>query len=641
MKRERREWECEKRLYERQFSMICRRKTTIFLIPEQEGEIGYTSEEGNIYVAFRHPLINVLPGPKKPVFRMGVFAHEALHQALTDFSYLSEVLSRHADAQEKRMVALFCNLLEDPAIEFFAPTVFGGELLDALGFMIRHVYSKAPGLEESGTPFAQLTNALIMLGDMGMLKGGFTFPEAQKTFFQIAPIFSRGIEEADARKRLDMAEKCAVLARPLWRKELEESPQNIEELIRKLLENASAEMKGSGEPPCRPDGCPKKRDIDKRREDFGKALEQASGTENAKDGSPSASATPSYGKTEEEKRGNGKRGNGDEKTDAESVLSRFRDKDENRPADVSEDLIDEIWEQLAKEQKKLDQEEREGDLDAPVLIPQAKGESNRKVTCRNIRMEAGEEENLEYADMRADVQHEIRLLTSSLKTIFRTDYDETIRATAGKYQIKRDLTHTSAKIFDRRKEPKNVSDLAIMLLIDISGSMHGAKIEAAKRTATVLAETFANLRVPCYVMGFTADTSAADVVHRHFVSWKNTKAERGSLAGIRAEANNDDGFSIRYAGMLLKRQKACHKILFVISDGAPACKRYTETNGIDDTKAAIREVQKVGTVFGLGIGYTVQGLKDIYGSSYFLEVKQLQELTGTLTRQLKRIVKKY
>jgi nitric oxide reductase activation protein len=171
--------------------------------------------------------------------------------------------------------------------------------------------------------------------------------------------------------------------------------------------------------------------------------------------------------------------------------------------------------------------------------------------------------------------------------------------------------------------------------------MSGTKIQLARNAAVVLAETFKSLSIPCYIMGFTADDLGHNVVHPHYVGWKNTPGERASLVRIKASANNDDGYSIRYAAEVLKKKKAEHNILFVISDGSPACMRYTRVDGIKDTALAIKEAGKVANVFGIGIGMQERKeLKDMYKGSY-VSIVDVRQLTSTLANQLKRIIRKF
>ena len=169
--------------------------------------------------------------------------------------------------------------------------------------------------------------------------------------------------------------------------------------------------------------------------------------------------------------------------------------------------------------------------------------------------------------------------------------------------------------------------------------MSGSRIEEARNCAIILTEAFANLKIPCSVIGFTADTDGADAVHRHFVSFRNLAVERTSLAAMEAYANNFDGYSIRYAGRIMQKYRAEHKILFVISDGQPACRNYYAGDGIDDTTKAIREMGRFMSVMGIGIGSREAVFTKMYNGQ-FVSTKP-ENLTNELVKQLKRIIRKY
>ena len=265
------------------------------------------------------------------------------------------------------------------------------------------------------------------------------------------------------------------------------------------------------------------------------------------------------------------------------------------------------------------------------------------VKCLNevIRIEKGNENafRAEYTRIMKARAKDIRLLTSSLRQIFQQDNSENMRSLSGKYNVVRASKQSTAKIFDKRREAGNLKDLAVFLLIDESGSMHGEKEQIARESAIVLAETFAALKIPCYIMGFTTSQSY-HAVHHHYVSWKNTPAERIALAGIHAESANFDGYAIRNATSILKKRSAEHKILFVLSDGYPACSKYkTLEEGISDTTNAIIEAKKTATVLGIGIGDCMpEVLKHMYQGA-FVHTETLNTL-NTLTCNLKNILKR-
>jgi nitric oxide reductase activation protein len=168
--------------------------------------------------------------------------------------------------------------------------------------------------------------------------------------------------------------------------------------------------------------------------------------------------------------------------------------------------------------------------------------------------------------------------------------------------------------------------------------MCGTKSNHAKQTAIALAEVMNNLKIPVYIIGFTADTSGADAVHNHYITWKNTKLDRLKLLNITARCNNFDGYSIRYGGEIIKKKNAKHKLMIVISDGSPACRFYHGADGIADTKDAIRDVRKSASVLGVAIGNSdTEELHYMYGKD-FIHIRNMDDLFAGMSKKIAQII---
>ena len=63
-------------------------------------------------------------------------------------------------------------------------------------------------------------------------------------------------------------------------------------------------------------------------------------------------------------------------------------------------------------------------------------------------------------------------------------------------------------------------------------------------------------------------------IHEHFVNFHDSVAERAKLLNLFPRGNNFDGYAIRYGSELLHQRPEEHKLMFVISDGQPACCFY-------------------------------------------------------------------
>jgi len=598
-------WEKEKQLYANVYGAVLKEEGKIKDIPEREEELGYTTAEKDIYLAFRHPIIDALPFDYRPIFRYGVFAHEMLHQIYTDFSYFTQTLDSIEDRDEKEIVSLLTNLIEDPAIEYQAPNVIGGEMLESLRFSIRHIYSMSEGLKDSQSAFEQVVSALIMFGDSGVIKGRFSDEKAAESFLGIIGEFNQMVECPQSFKRIDAARRWAVLLRPLWKKDAEDR-RAFEEILKKLQEQMSGPMsqsgstnpeQKSGESP----GSGNKGPESQARNDLAKALEKAG------------------------------------KSDVNKVLDeRTKENGANDEGKPSDELIDMVW-QAIREAKPGNTSDEDSDMPRPVNwseedIFSGTGTLNEDVVSSETDCAAYQKAIRKYG-------HEIRLLQNSLEKILHQDNIEWLRTTSGHYNIKRDLFHTSVRIFDKKREKAKNDDLAVMLLVDNSGSMSGTKVEVAKMASIMLAEALAALKIPVYIMGFTADSGNYALRHMHFVGWKADASKRASLMRMRGMQNNDDGDSIRCASRILARHSAGNKILFVLSDGQPACRRYrTKEAGLKDARLSINEARRKSKVFGIGIEYeNASDAVNMYNGA-FVNVSRAEDLPGLLAKQLRRLV---
>lgn len=263
----------------------------------------------------------------------------------------------------------------------------------------------------------------------------------------------------------------------------------------------------------------------------------------------------------------------------------------------------------------------------------------KKAKCQNIFVDfnASPASVQAYNRLVASMSGGIASLTSQLGRILRNRQEERMYKPSGKVSIKRlNSGRITSRVFTKRKLP-DATEMAVVLGIDISGSMRGAKIAFAQKCAIALAEVFGNLGIPLYIFGFSADENGFDVNHFHYVNWSNKKLERLRLLGIKAHTNNFDGYSIRYATELLRRKDADKKLLLVVSDGNPAARAYFAIPGIQDVQLAVNEANRVATTIGILLGnLDPKYHRQMYGYN-FIHCNRVEELFP----QLARILKKY
>lgn len=188
---------------------------------------------------------------------------------------------------------------------------------------------------------------------------------------------------------------------------------------------------------------------------------------------------------------------------------------------------------------------------------------------------------------------------------------------------------------------KDVTNVAVQILIDQSGSMSGEKIETAKMTAIALAEALTSLRIAFEVTGFYSiiDTHLAALPAAREANAKrfNRRVERlekhifksfdtNSLVGIeRVEtgAQNPDGEAVRWAADRLAVQKQKRKILIVLSDGEPSTGEGDRRILRGDLYNAVRKIMKAG-IEVIGFGIQTRSVQEFYPDS--LVINSLDDL---------------
>ncbi len=740
-----RAWEREKRTLARIYKGVTKRKTKIIDIPAKTGKLGFTSADGNIHLAQEHPIMDGLDADEKKFFRMGVFAHEMLHQIYSDFQVLKETQTS-LNPMERQIYANLFNLIEDPAIEFMAPSVIGGSILKALRFMIQTMYQKTPDIDESPEGFTQYHNALVMFGDKGIIKGHFTDELAADMFQRTCGRFNEAVENPDPKFRSDAALELMEETRPLWESF---SNDDLKKMLESFPDHESESTPGGIGIPM-PAGGKKSDSASEARKKIVSSMEEPMETGPEKETEPEKGAKPEKeagSETDEkaetdEKTGSGETedsfsfeddATGDDKTDSSSSdgpktndtstsdtsdddgfdfeepdvspdtdetreeTSSTDSKDDKHMDDINEKLddsddmedadedreetpstdsknsnMDDINEKLDNaddmeditvdekdlnwmdeadetSEKELRAEEKEAEK--PVIDESIEPNfyPKGKYSMKNFNVNIAEHAIEAYAERYGEVLQKYAVSRSSfvkrLKRIFDTDRAKKEYKKSGKVNIKRYTgSRKTARIFERRTSPKGIDDLAITILVDESGSMREGYVpryQIARECTIMLAESFADLKIPVYVLGFSADEYEYHAEHYHYIKWKNTLKERYRLLQIQARANNFDSLSVNYASEILKKRRAEHKLLIVISDGVPACSAIGFKQGLADTKESIRMARKNMDVLGIAVGNDcTEQIQYLYGKN-FLHITDVNAAFASISKEIADIVKRW
>lgn len=189
------------------------------------------------------------------------------------------------------------------------------------------------------------------------------------------------------------------------------------------------------------------------------------------------------------------------------------------------------------------------------------------------------------------------------------------------------------KVF-KQKRTSDILDTAVLVLIDMSGSMGGDKVVNACHSGILLNEAITKLQVPTEIIGFT-DTWKGPL-HTIFKKFSDNivaeKLRARMIHGTNSMDANADGDSVLWAYNRLKNRKEKKKVMIVLSDGQPASHRGY--GSVEFLKQVVNSIQKEGIVNIYGIGIQSDAVKDYY--KQHCVIKNSSELEDKLLEVVKQ-----
>ena len=153
---------------------------------------------------------------------------------------------------------------------------------------------------------------------------------------------------------------------------------------------------------------------------------------------------------------------------------------------------------------------------------------------------------------------------------------------------------TSEYLYTRyRNKERNI---AVMFMIDMSGSTSGKVNTVEKESLILLCESLEILGDTYAIYGFSGKTREKCEVYRiKDFEEKYDKSVKNRICNIEAMDYTRMGASIRHLTMLLSKVEAKTKLLITLSDGKPDdVDGYRGQYGIEDTKKALIEARFLG-----------------------------------------------
>ena len=196
-------------------------------------------------------------------------------------------------------------------------------------------------------------------------------------------------------------------------------------------------------------------------------------------------------------------------------------------------------------------------------------------------------------------------------------------------------------VFKKDRTKKVLRNTKVQLMIDCSGSMCGTKVVYAAHTALQIIRLCEVMNVDTEVIGFTSSgRNALHLIYKKFS--KRLRKQEEFLESFwksldKGLSQNHDGDSILYGRRrLLKLGKQYRKIMFVLSDGMPACSRSGDDFAFAKDVIEMIEREKDVEIYGIGIlDNSVEGL---YSTSTV--VHNIKNLEAQLLNFFKEVIYK-
>jgi hypothetical protein len=189
----------------------------------------------------------------------------------------------------------------------------------------------------------------------------------------------------------------------------------------------------------------------------------------------------------------------------------------------------------------------------------------------------------------------------------------------------------------RTIEGVDVPDLAILLLIDGSGSMYGIRRDSAMISSVILHEVLEKQGICHAIVEHRGRFDEPEIDINILVDFNAREEEKYNLMQIGAYGDNRDGLALFWGEKYMNQHiHSENKLIIVLSDGVPAhmADEYYPPVSIKDTASAVKKITKRGTnIIAVALDDAnsfdcYDALKEIYPN--IISCNDLKRLTGQL-----------
>ncbi len=193
----------------------------------------------------------------------------------------------------------------------------------------------------------------------------------------------------------------------------------------------------------------------------------------------------------------------------------------------------------------------------------------------------------------------------------------------------RDGSEMSDRLFTRMHRSER--NIAVMFMIDMSGSTKGWINDAEREALVLLAEALEVLGDRYAIYGFSGITrKRCEIFRIKRFDEPYTPEVKARIAGITPQEYTRMGVAIRHLSKLLMEVEARTKLLITLSDGKPDdyFDVYRGQYGIEDTRQSLIEARRAGIhPFCITIDREAKAyLPHMYGAANYIEIDDVKKL---------------
>ena len=599
----------------------------------------------------------------------GFLDHESAHVLYTDgpiFRKRIEKIEKKYGEKVAKMVLMLFNVAEDARIEELMKKRYKGSKENFSNVLKMILEKNMSGLKEDSSA-EEIIDGMIVFYARWLVGSEFAteFFNEHQEYLELCKAYDKGIDNLYT--LMSKAQSS------------EEILDVIEEYLKKHEDKMSSSMKESS------GGGSKK---GKKSEGSGKSVKTEKKSEESEKEEKDSEKSSEESSEKDDKKDDSEKSKDSEDKDGESDKDR-KDKEDGKGDGEKDEEDSSEEDELTKEIEKLITGEDFGDsirAEIKKIIRKENGSGRapkvyRPLTTRYDRIEPQSVKSYSiqsFLERNPRTYKEFLEETAQYSSVIQKQlerYMSALSVSSWEYGHKKGCLYGAGlsrlitgdeRVF-RKKMERKTKDVAVSLLIDLSGSMMGTPVKYACMSAYIFAKALSKIGINFEILGFTTDWN--EPRDSFFQTLKKTeeKAFDGQPSYTRIEPlnmpifkkfgdkfsietaqtlcyfsdsecpmnNNVDGECVLIASSRLLAQPQKRKILFVFSDGDPAFQTNYSVWEKKHLHYAIEQVTKA-HIETFGIGICSDSVKKFY--PHYSIVNEIEDLGKETLTQLKKFL---